>query len=149
MSNSGTLTHCCKVFSTSNMNKQSLLVYAIGLLFALAAKASEDSTYDDIEKLIEGKGIVSRPFTFINRNAARGRRQLCTLLFCKGRLILLYKVVKRTYKPAVYYSQLSLNGHLYKTDTSMRRTPGVGPCAPFFSHQFTVSKLSISRTPNS
>ncbi len=26
------------------------------------------------------------------------------------------------------YSQLSLNGHLYKTDTSIRRTPGYGPC---------------------
>ena len=25
------------------------------------------------------------------------------------------------------YSQLSLNGHLYKTDTSIRRTPGAGP----------------------
>ena len=25
------------------------------------------------------------------------------------------------------YSQLSLNGHLYKTDTSIRQTPGVGP----------------------
>ena len=26
------------------------------------------------------------------------------------------------------YRQLSLNGHLYKTDTSLRRTPGVGHC---------------------
>ena len=26
------------------------------------------------------------------------------------------------------YSQLSLNGHLYKTDTSIKRTPRVGPC---------------------
>ena len=26
------------------------------------------------------------------------------------------------------YSQLSLNGHLYKTDTSVKRTPRVGPC---------------------
>ena len=26
------------------------------------------------------------------------------------------------------YSQLSLNRHLYKTDTSVKRTPGVGPC---------------------
>ena len=26
------------------------------------------------------------------------------------------------------YSQLSLNGHLYKTDTSLKRTPWVGPC---------------------
>ena len=42
--------------------------------------------------------------------------------------------------------RLSLNGHLYKTDTSIKRTPGVGPCAPFFSH-FTASKLSISQTP--
>ena len=27
-----------------------------------------------------------------------------------------------------YYSRLSLNGHLYKTDTSVKRTPRVGPC---------------------
>ena len=26
------------------------------------------------------------------------------------------------------YSRLSLNGHLYKTDTSIKRTPRVGPC---------------------
>ena len=25
------------------------------------------------------------------------------------------------------YSRLSLNGHLYKTDTSLKRTPRVGP----------------------
>ena len=31
------------------------------------------------------------------------------------------------------YSQLSLNGHLYKMDTSIKRTPGVGPCAVFQS----------------
>ena len=28
----------------------------------------------------------------------------------------------------VQYSQLSLNGHLYKTDTSIKPTPRVGPC---------------------
>ena len=27
------------------------------------------------------------------------------------------------------YSQLSLHGHRYKMDTSLRRTPGVGPCS--------------------
>ena len=26
------------------------------------------------------------------------------------------------------YSRLSLNGHLYKMDTSVKRTLGVGPC---------------------
>ena len=26
------------------------------------------------------------------------------------------------------YSRLSLNGHLYKTDTSVKQTPRVGPC---------------------
>ena len=41
------------------------------------------------------------------------------------------------------YSQLSLNEHLSKTDTSVRRTLRVGPCAPFFIH-VTVSKLSVS-----
>ena len=29
------------------------------------------------------------------------------------------------------YSQLSLNGHLYKTDTSLKQTPTVGPCLSF------------------
>ena len=31
------------------------------------------------------------------------------------------------------YSQLSLNGHLYKTDTSVKRTPRVGPCFSLLS----------------
>ena len=31
------------------------------------------------------------------------------------------------------YSQLSLNGHLYKTDTSVKRTPRVGPYFPLLS----------------
>ena len=43
------------------------------------------------------------------------------------------------------YSQLSLNRQLYKMDTSIKWTPGVGPCVPFFNH-FTTSELSISRT---
>ena len=29
------------------------------------------------------------------------------------------------------YSRLSLNGHLYKADTSVKRTPRVGPCLSF------------------
>ena len=29
---------------------------------------------------------------------------------------------------ACIYSRLSFNGHLYKTDTSVKRTPRVGPC---------------------
>ena len=32
----------------------------------------------------------------------------------------------------VLYSRLSLNGHLYKTDTSVKRTPRVGPCLSLF-----------------
>ena len=32
------------------------------------------------------------------------------------------------YKFYAFYSQLSLNGHLYKTDTSVKRTLRVGPC---------------------
>ena len=32
----------------------------------------------------------------------------------------------------VLYSRLSLNGHLYKTDTSVKRTPRVGPCLCLF-----------------
>ena len=31
------------------------------------------------------------------------------------------------------YSQLSLNGHLFKTDTSVKRTPRVGPYFPLLS----------------
>ncbi len=36
--------------------------------------------------------------------------------------------------------------HLYKVDTCLRWTPGVGPILRFFSH-FTVFKLPIRRTP--
>ena len=43
------------------------------------------------------------------------------------------------------HSQLFFNGNLYKTDTSLRRTPCVGP-GRFFSH-FTVIKVPIRRTP--
>ena len=42
--------------------------------------------------------------------------------------------------------KLHTNGHLCRMNTSIRRTTGVGYCAPFFSH-FNVSKLSLSRTP--
>ena len=35
---------------------------------------------------------------------------------------------RRGGKPIPYYSRLSPNGHLYKTDTSVKRTPRVGPC---------------------
>ena len=31
-------------------------------------------------------------------------------------------------KVAYQYSRLSLNGHLYKTDTSVKQTLRVGPC---------------------
>ena len=52
------------------------------------------------------------------------------------------------------YSPLSLNGHLYKTNTSVRRTPGIGPCR-FQSYYcnwitgVTFLRLSISRTDTS
>ena len=46
---------------------------------------------------------------------------------------------------AVLYSQLSLSGQLYKTDTSIRRTPGAGPGR--FSVILLITKLSIRRTP--
>ena len=42
------------------------------------------------------------------------------------------------------YSQLSLNGHLYKMDTSLRRTPCVGPGR--FLVILPVIKLPLRRT---
>ena len=44
--------------------------------------------------------------------------ELKMIYFCKKK--------ERAYKSE--YGRLSLNGHLYKTDTSVKRTPGVGPC---------------------
>ena len=38
------------------------------------------------------------------------------------------KVVPNIPSTEPKYSRLSLNGHLYKTDTSLKRTPKVGPC---------------------
>ncbi|KAJ7390057.1 Von Willebrand factor A [Desmophyllum pertusum] len=40
------------------MKKQSLLFYAICMLFALAAKASKDSAYDILEQLIEDEASI-------------------------------------------------------------------------------------------
>ena len=46
--------------------------------------------------------------------------------------------------PAInIYSRLSLNGHLYKTDTSVKRTPRVGPYL-FSSLYLTLYKTDIS-----
>ena len=44
------------------------------------------------------------------------------------------------------YSRLSLNGHFYKTDTSLRETPGVGACRfPVISYiNYTCYKSAIS-----
>ena len=38
-----------------------------------------------------------------------------------------YSKITRT-----FYSRLSLNGHFYKTDTTVKRTPGDGPCLCLF-----------------
>ena len=53
--------------------------------------------------------------------------KLC-FLFLQMIIILSEKYLARYrgYNPD--YSRLSLNGHLYKTDTSVKRTPRVGPC---------------------
>ncbi len=45
------------------------------------------------------------------------------------------------------YSQLSLNGHLHKMDTSLRRTPGVGPIPAVFQSfycNYTLHKTDTS-----
>ena len=42
----------------------------------------------------------------------------------------------------INYSRLSLNGHLYKTDTSLKRTPRVGPV--LYSLYLTLYKMDIS-----
>ena len=39
-----------------------------------------------------------------------------------------WATVDIVYNPYKYYSRLSLNGHLYKTDTLAKWTPRVGPC---------------------
>ena len=61
---------------------------------------------------------------------------LFLVLFYKsslGRLSYAHSVIFRDYvmnwEPVFFkYSRLPLNGHLYKTDTSVKRTPRVGPC---------------------
>ena len=42
-----------------------------------------------------------------------------------------------------FYSRLSLNGHLYKMDTPVKRTPRVGPCLCLFPF-FSLYKTNIS-----
>ena len=50
----------------------------------------------------------------------------------KQKIRLYFKVLKALYISLKgVYSRLSLNGHLYKTDTSVNRTPSVGPFLSF------------------
>ena len=42
-----------------------------------------------------------------------------------------------------YYSRLSLNGHLYKTDTSVKRTPRVGPCLSLLPLFDSIRRTSL------
>lgn len=44
-----------------------------------------------------------------------------------------------------YYSQVSRIGHLYKTDTSLKRPPRVGPCLSF--HTDTSLRWTLSAGP--
>ena len=48
------------------------------------------------------------------------------------------------YSLVLVYSRLSLNGHLYKTDTSVKRTLRVGPCQSFYSFYLTLYKTDTS-----
>ena len=45
------------------------------------------------------------------------------------------------------YIQLSLNTHLYKTDTSVKRTPRAGPYLPY-SLYLTLQNIDLVRTKN-
>ena len=48
-----------------------------------------------------------------------------------------------------YYTQLSLNGHLYKTYICVKRTPRVGPClslSPLFDSLYNKTDISLRRT---
>ena len=50
--------------------------------------------------------------------------------------------------PCIQYSRLSLKGHLYKTDTSVKRTPRVGPfpsLLPLFDSLYKTD-ISLRRT---
>ena len=63
----------------------------------------------------------------------------CTSVFLDSSVIDCCKM--RLFQHAIIYIQSTLSKR-----KPIRRTTGVGPCAPFFSH-FIVYKLSISRTP--
>ena len=52
------------------------------------------------------------------------RIRLCLILL----FIYLFIYFVRENRAYEFYSRLSLNGHLCKTDTSLKRTPTVGPC---------------------
>ena len=60
------------------------------------------------------------------------RIRLCLILLeirlSQNFIIYLFIYFVRENRAYEFYSRLSLNGHLYKTDTSLKRTPRVGPC---------------------
>ena len=61
--------------------------------------------------------------------ATRQRNQTPRHYIRSSRLSFLryYSKITRT-----FYSRLSFNGHFYKTDTTVKRTPGDGPCLCLF-----------------
>ena len=46
----------------------------------------------------------------------------------------------------ILQSTLSLSGHLFKSDTSLRWTPGVGPCHFSVIIYYNYSRLAITQT---
>ena len=48
--------------------------------------------------------------------------------------------------PTPFYSQLPLNGHLVKVDTSLKRTRGVGPCRTSVIYFISFQGGHLSKT---
>ena len=75
---------------------------------------------------------------------------------CDGSLLEMYRWTKKiahqvkyrtSNKTKVPYSRLSLEGHLYKTDTSVKQTPRVGPCCLHCSLYLTLYRTDITLRP--
>ena len=86
-----------------------------------------------------GKGSTKIYFGLSTLNLIKRKTKQCQTLTAWFRITRFCRITVSN-----NYNRLSLNGHLYKMDTSVKRTPWVGPCIsllPLFDN------LSITWTP--
>ena len=80
----------------------------------------------DCRKITEHLGTTSKPWQM--KKAPKSQTLICKMLIILFVLFIWHAPHSVVTVQLFWYNRLSLDGHLYKTDTSVKRTPRVGPC---------------------